>query len=335
MVEKDYIMSVADMLLQDSTVLKKNGLWDGRMGKAVFLFNYAQYTGDYQYESHAMNNIELIHGDLNIAYPADYAHGLAGIGAGIEYLAQNRFVKVDTNGVLFDFDERIFYGDVINKKHDNYSLGNGLTGLGQYFLLRINYPLTPKNELRLLINLERMLHVVNIIEHTISLSDPYLPDVLSFLCRLYSLDVCNPKIDRCINKVKDVFSPNFVCAGSQAELVLSLIQMAKMYGGVEKQAVISVKHILQKISETISLNERNRDGNNTDGLFWLLRAKRLVEQTGIDTELIPQFDFLINKEIKQTDNSLENTSLWGCTGKALAMMMFSGKIDDTWLDLLG
>ena len=179
--------------------------------------------------------------------------------------------------------------------------------------------------------MDRIIHTVNILEHTIYSSDPCLPDVLSFLYRLHCLDICNPKIERCINKIQDIFITDAVNAENQYEMVLSMIQMTVIYKNIEETTRRQISQILHNISQTGVLSE-NID--MTGVLFWLLRCKRIIQQTDIFSDLLPQYGMLIDKYTKQAINK-DNMSLKGCAGIALAAMTSSGKIDNRWLDLFG
>ena len=330
--ELEYIKSVADMQVSNDSLFSSPGLWYGQMGSVIFLSHYAKYTGDMQYEEYAIDNLGLILEGISPESQAGFAHGIAGIGAGIEYLNRTGLIDVDTDMILEDVDHYIFYRKIMRNQYENNGLENGFTGLGQYYLSRINCRQTPENELIHLSNTELMLHIVNIIEQTFSSSDPYLPDILSFLYRLYCLDVCNPKIERCMDKVRDVLSGASVCTGSQPELTLALLQTANIHNYIEKHAKLSVTRTLQNIASLPASLA------GTDILFWLLRGKRIIRQTNLFSDLISQFDPLIERCItKIQGDSLdrEHPSLKGSAGTALAMMTVSGAMNDDWLELLG
>lgn len=106
----EYIIGqISDLLLINGGFLDHPGLYTGEMGVALFFTRYARYTRndlylDYSYDlmEKAQNNI---HWDTSI----NYKHGLTGVGSAIEYLVQNRFIEADTDDVLEEFDNRIFF----------------------------------------------------------------------------------------------------------------------------------------------------------------------------------------------------------------------------------
>jgi len=137
--KEEQLKRIVDMLLINGTLLGNSGLWQGKMGVAVFFFHYARYTGNELFEDYAIDIIKQIQAEIHANSPVDYNRGLAGIGAGIEYLVQNGFLNIDTDEVLEDFDNRIRH-DIMYQPQENDSLRNGLTGLGQYLLWRIVRP---------------------------------------------------------------------------------------------------------------------------------------------------------------------------------------------------
>jgi lantibiotic modifying enzyme len=128
--------TIVDTLLMEGSLVECNGLIHGKMGIAVFFFHYARHTGDELYEEYALELIESVMNDISLKTPVHYWRGLAGIGCAIEYLSQQKFLEIDSDDVLEDFDRCIF--DAIMCYHDtDVSLFDGLSGLGRYCLRRI------------------------------------------------------------------------------------------------------------------------------------------------------------------------------------------------------
>jgi hypothetical protein len=134
--KNSHLQLISEMLLLNGTLLESPGLWYGRTGVAVFFFHYAQYTGNELFEDYAAEIINNIQDAIHKDSPIDYDRGLTGIGAGIEYLAQNGYLDIGSDNVLEDFDNRLLH-DVRYRPEINISLHSGLTGLGHYFLSRI------------------------------------------------------------------------------------------------------------------------------------------------------------------------------------------------------
>ncbi|MDR2147025.1 MAG: hypothetical protein LBE91_11255 [Tannerella sp.] len=324
-----HLTNIADMLLLNGTLLESPGLWYGRMGVAVFFFHYAQYSGNGMFEDYAVEIIEQIQAEIHRNSPADYANGLTGIGAGIEYLAQNGFLDINPDEILEDFDNRI-HSDIFYVPQEN----NSLMSLGQYLLCRIAHPSSSSDKNRLLSNREMIIRIVNILENSEFSEDKYLTDVLSFLSRLHRLNVYNPQIEQIAERLKPHFRPELIFTESNPEKLLAYIPLIQLYDDIEEAVIQSVKNAIQKISESGTLSGENA----SDTLIWLLRCKRLTGQTGICQELASVSDKLIENPIGQFQEirfEKGKLSLKGCAGTGLALMTTAGKCKDNWLDLWG
>ena len=331
------LKQIARNLVLHGSSYENPGLWYGKTGMAVFLFHYGRYSGNKQFDDYAIEMISSIQEGLHWGSEVNYKNGLAGIGAGIEYLSQNGFLDIDTNEILEDFDPRI-RDEILYRKHDNKSLGMGLCGLGQYLLYRINYSFSGVNELRLLTNRERILYVVNIIENEGIPPTNELPDVLLFLCRLYHLDICNPKIERYLDKLLKEFSYNDIRNGNQSAWVLALLRLISIRNQTVNLIERLIVEVLQSIDSTDALSTNNGFADTVNRLLWLLQCKKLIKKTCTNTNIYNHLEILTDKTIRQATDSLgyeKNTlSLMGYSGAGLALMTVSGDCDDTWLDLL-
>ena len=134
------LRQIADMLLLNGTLTYCSGLIHGKMGIVVFFFHYAKYTDNMLFADYAMEVIGEIQSKLHINSPADYEKGLAGIGVGIDFLIQNNFL-VAGDDICEDFDDRM-YRAVMYEPWQNFSLYDGLTGYGRYWISRLRYQKT-------------------------------------------------------------------------------------------------------------------------------------------------------------------------------------------------
>lgn len=335
-INKD-LEKIANMLLLNGSLLESPGLWYGRMGVAIFFFHYSQYTGNELFEDYAIEIIGQIQKEIHKDSPTDYDKGIAGIGVGIQYLADNHFLDIDTDVILEDFDYRIRH-DIMYSPQENNSLANGLTGLGQYLLYRTMYPQNIDDKTRLLKNQDKTIHIVNLLEHSIDSSNLYLPDILSFLSRLYSLNLCNPKIECCISKFLNFYSQDIISTENHPDWVLALIRIASVYPSMAKVAEQSIEQILQNISQTGRIQKKGIDPDDPYTLLCLLRYKRIIRQTNICTSFIPRLDILIStctEQLSEIRFEYKKLSLTGCAGIGLAFMTIHDQIEDTWVDLFG
>lgn len=132
---KEQLKSIAYSLLIKCYSLNDIGLMNGRMGIIIFLFHYAQYSNEKLLEELAQYLLEKLANKLHISQSLNFYSGLTGIGWGIEYLSQQKFISEDTNELLEEFDERIMEVNVLKMK--DLSFGFGLGGIVHYLLSRL------------------------------------------------------------------------------------------------------------------------------------------------------------------------------------------------------
>lgn len=111
------------------------GLYYGKTGHALLCFLLSEASGN---EALAMKARELLNEvSENIAdVPVEgFANGLTGIGWGIEWLARQQYIDVDTNEILDDIDDAV-YRSIIYKKTTRLSLSDGMLGTALYIYKR-------------------------------------------------------------------------------------------------------------------------------------------------------------------------------------------------------
>jgi len=99
---------IINTLLLNASFIDNIGLMHGKMGISIFLFQLARQTKNQIYEDYAGELIDEIYEEITTNTPVDFENGLAGIGWGIEYLVQNKFIEADTDVVHSESNERIF-----------------------------------------------------------------------------------------------------------------------------------------------------------------------------------------------------------------------------------
>lgn len=101
------LQSIANILLLNSGPMTNLGLINGKMGVAIFFYQYSRYTNKAFYEGYAGTLIDEIFDQIKKWAIFDFSNGLTGIGWGIEYLVQNGFVEADADEVLEDNDKAV------------------------------------------------------------------------------------------------------------------------------------------------------------------------------------------------------------------------------------
>jgi len=191
-IEQD-LRQIADMLLLNGTLASCPGLLHGKMGIAIFFFHYAQHTDNELYENYAVDLIGLIQEQIHNNSPADFETGLAGIGAGMDFLIKNHFLGAE-NDIFEDFDNRM-YRAVMYDPWLDFSMYDGLTGYGQYWMMRLRQQ-EPSGRA-----CECLSHITEqIVEKLPSISTKEQTDVYCFLQKLHHIsgfNICTALSKQC------------------------------------------------------------------------------------------------------------------------------------------
>jgi len=157
--ETDYEKRIVNVLLLNSSFIENIGLMHGKMGISIFFFHLARKTKNSINKNYAGELIDEIYEKISTNIPANFENGLAGIGWGIEYLAQNGFIEADTDEMLEEFDNRLFQA-LIYKTPQEIRLLDGQVGLGAYFLKRIQNPISNDEKVPTLTNKQTYFHLI-------------------------------------------------------------------------------------------------------------------------------------------------------------------------------
>lgn len=189
---KTRLSEIANLLLAKADSMTDFGLFHGRMGIAIFFYYYAKFTNEKDYEESADELVDSVLNESNLAcLGTDYANGIIGIGAAIEYLVQNEIMEGDTDIVLEELDE------LINCKleknvNDNYAL-SFLWDCLKYYNFRIGYKQKNTDCFASLVNKEKLLYLADFIPEKINWCYDNL-NAINNLCDIYKLDIYNSKI---------------------------------------------------------------------------------------------------------------------------------------------
>ncbi len=162
---------ITNTLLLNASFIENLGLMHGKMGISIYFFHLAKQTKNQIYDDYAGELIDEIYEEITADTPVGFENGLAGIGWGIEYLVQNKFIEADTDEVLEEFDNRIFKELIYNTPKE-IGLLNGLLGIGFYFLKRIQpvcrsigrNPESNDEKLSTLTNKQTLIHIIDELE---------------------------------------------------------------------------------------------------------------------------------------------------------------------------
>lgn len=136
-----------------SNHLNDLGLYEGRMGLCICYFILAKITNTQKYHSLAKETLTEVQESIDTVNEFGFAKGLAGIGWGVEWLAQNKLLKANTDLVLEELDD-ILYQSIVYSKDINISMADGATGKAMYFLYRLQSRNSNQLRYKMICNLE-------------------------------------------------------------------------------------------------------------------------------------------------------------------------------------
>lgn len=278
----DFNQNTINTLLLNSSFINNLGLMHGKMGISIFFFHLARQTKNKIYEDYAGELIDEIYEEITDNTPVDFENGLAGIGWGIEYLVQNKFIEADTDEVLEEFDNRIFKELIYNTPKE-IGLLNGIVGIGAYFLKRVQ-PAIPKGKnlasndekISTLTNKQTLIHVIDELERqtqdiseiikepeaktetlehsnnqTLEHSNPKpcfditwnYPVILWFLAELYQQSIFNFKVDKIIQRLIEPHRDISNIPKLQSNRLLLILALTKLSRTIETKETIETKAI--------------------------------------------------------------------------------------------
>ncbi|MDH6310615.1 hypothetical protein M2451_003466 [Dysgonomonas sp. PFB1-18] len=94
------LQEIANTISITVQCIPSNSLLTGRMGVTIFLYQYARYSNNSQYEALAESLLDKIYSQVNDDASMFFAEGLPGIGWGLNYLVQEQYVVAESD--LFD-----------------------------------------------------------------------------------------------------------------------------------------------------------------------------------------------------------------------------------------
>ena len=93
---KEELQKIANTLLLYSYHIDPIGLFNGKMGIALYLYRYARYADCKYYSEFADELLDKVLDSINHSSP-DFESGISGVGWCINYLMKNENVEGDPN----------------------------------------------------------------------------------------------------------------------------------------------------------------------------------------------------------------------------------------------
>ena len=130
------IKDIADKEILTSLFKNDYSLMNGQMGCAIFFALLSRVIENHWYEDFAGELLNNICQNITNKMSVDFAHGLCGIGWGIEFLKYWGFIEGDTDEILSEIDVAVMERDV--RRINDASLETGLLGIHAYVTSRVN-----------------------------------------------------------------------------------------------------------------------------------------------------------------------------------------------------
>jgi hypothetical protein len=115
--------------------VKSTDLINGKMGIVLFFYHYARRIKNEIYNDVADDLLDEVIESLHTDMTTTFADGLSGIGYGINYLINNKFVSGDANDILEEIDNSLFR-DMEQQLGRDLQASLPLFSAGLYFIER-------------------------------------------------------------------------------------------------------------------------------------------------------------------------------------------------------
>jgi hypothetical protein len=293
-----YLENIATKLVQPQNIPYFPGLYYGKTGLAVFFCHYASYTQNDSYNDIAYDLIEKTHEQLYNNNVINYAYGLCGIGAGIEYLVQHGYWEVNTDMILLNIDMSVAH---YLTHFATLSSLNQVTGIGKYLAFRIK---TTKRKPEIKENIER---VVNLLEMQLMRTP---------ICRLDMLNL--------LHALRNVSSK----ASVLYDHYINLFDIQPV-----KESPLELLHFLYKTKEenkhlniidsiNCLISDKHLNLNNIEYIMWTSFFENNITNEHL-LSFISQFE------------TIQNVGLMnGLTGVGLTLLTLIDKQNSAWIELL-
>lgn len=137
MKEINFEQKIIHHLILQSPFISDIGLLYGKMGIALFFFDYGRYKNCEVCIDIADKLLENIWENMYVGLSFNFDSGLSGIAWGIEYLIRKKIVAGDVNEVFEAVDNRIMCYD-LRRMNSNAFMDKEIEGVLHYILIRIS-----------------------------------------------------------------------------------------------------------------------------------------------------------------------------------------------------
>jgi hypothetical protein len=340
------LREIAQQVMHNAGCVKDSSLFNGRMGISIFLYHYAQCYDNNSCLQLANQLIEEIFDSIDEVTTDGYSNGLAGIGAGFEYLAAKGFIEADVNELLADADTRI-YECIQYEPAKSVNMLNGTTGFGKYCLLRFHTLRSNVNQTLIDINRECISQIIDQLQASY-LWYPDLLSVIDFLSEVYWLKINEEKVKHFIgyafNKLETIVYEDLHFGSLPADcnplriMAVCLLAAKRTKNPVHYDSALRIVNAFRKNPEYI-----NEAGTSDVRLLkQALICKKLsagLQQEHFAHLSAERLKLFLNKQRKklaglQPFSAGKSGIVDGLAGEGLALLTLIEKIPMDWMDQL-
>jgi hypothetical protein len=324
--ELDY-KNISEVIMDTIKHSENNGVMHGNTGFCIFFYHLARYTNNSEYELFADDLLDKVFANLSASISSiTFENGLAGIGWGIEYLVQNVFIEGNTDEILEEVDNRVFW--TLNEdKYRKIEFGEGLSGYLFYLIYRLKNKKMPFSMAQR-INRELLILIINNIYEQVTSQFSSIveekqfdlfwrfPVVLYGLIEAYKLNVCNDKIRCMITQwipYFEAYIPSMHINRLYMATILSLVNTQFPNKRIEKQIQILIFATdFETLKTELDPNTLNIRFGWSGIVLLLYKASQIIPATSPNYQLIGSTRIEIIRKYKctlgkiQTNDTLSN-----------------------------
>jgi hypothetical protein len=323
--------------LLNASFIDNIGLLNGKMGIAIFFYHYSRYCGNKIYEDYAGELIDEIYEEINSSTPVNFANGLTGIGWGIEYLIQNKFVDADSDEALAEIDNAVYLSMLNNPLL--LDDGKDLFGYGLYCISRLLGHEGDDNNLTTLIKKEHLIYLTDECErllvhkrylefNILQFSASTLNSLLWFLLEIEKLALFPSKARKVLKYLPDYISHEQGVLSGNADMFILHMLSKKAAGQFTDESLR--KQYLSLISRTENeLKKQTLDEKSVLVNLQSVYIQRLIY--GLNLLNITYYSLTFKKALCIIDNendwkktldgiSKSNLGMTGLAGSGLLLM---------------
>ncbi|SMO70842.1 Lanthionine synthetase C-like protein [Saccharicrinis carchari] len=223
-----FLNEYTDRLIEKGKCCSDIGLWNGKMGIAIYLLHAARITQNEKYNNEAFNLIDAIYEQVSYKMPFCFDNGLLGIACGFEYIISKGFADADNDEMLSEID-LVAQNIIESRPTDTINLKKGICGVGYYLYYRLKHRPDKADDMATLKLKEYLIYWIDWMETTLlNTKDRHnYNDAYFLLCRLQKLNIFNYKVEKlinlCLRKIIDfncLISDNYELLGINSLKVL-------------------------------------------------------------------------------------------------------------------